>query len=244
MRPAERPDLRHVTSGGVSPLPGCAPQTESPLLCWLQVSPDLCRDAGAIRAAIRAYRPHLARCTTPTAAAPGHPAPPAPATAAMASRHTPSPQQDARQLPGLQSERGSLDKPSFPAAAGHAAGRQQQALYLSAWVNLDCHFDAAAAAAGRAQQASLTPVGPESRAPPPTSSAGSSPWRGTSQLEVQPKSPLPTAPSPTSPAMLAEDAAQAQAVSARCSTGGQAAARRSGPEPGTSQPKKGRARRW
>ncbi len=249
------PDLRHVTCDTVWPLPDCAPQTEAPLLCGLQVGPDLCQDLGAVQAAIRAYRPHLARCTNPTAAASGHPAQSAPATAAAASSHTPSPRQDARPLPGLQSERGSVDEPSFSAAAGHAAGQRQQLLHSSARVNLDSHLDAAAAdAAGREQQAPLTPVEAESEATSPASSAGSSPGHGTSQLEVQPKSPLPPAPAPTRPAVPTHDAAQAQAETpavtavtdgpAECSAGGQAAACRPGPEPGTSQPKRGRARRW
>ena len=252
---AASPDLRHATSGGVSPVPDRAPQTEAPLLCWLQVGPDLCKDAGAIHAAIRAYRPHLARCTNPTAAASGHPARSAPATAAAPSCRTPPPEQDAGPPPGLQSERGSLDEPSFSAAAGHAAGQRPQELHSSARVNLDSHFDAAAAdAAGRAQQAPLTPVEPESEDPPPTSSAGSSPRHGTSQLEVQRKSPFPPTPTPTCPAVPTNGAAQAQAETpaitaltdgpAKRSAGGQAAACPPGPEPGTSQPRKGRARRW
>ena len=255
VRPAGSPDLRHVTSGGVSPLPDCARRAESPLLCGLQVSPDLYRDTGAIHAAIRAYRPHLARCTNPTAAASGHPARSAPATAAAPSCRTPSPEQDAGPPPGLQSERGSLDEPSFSAAAGHAAGQRPQVLHSTARVNLDSHFGAAAAAATcREQQAPLTPVEPKSEAPPPTSSAGSSPGHGTSQLEVQRKSPLPPTPTPTCPAVPTNSAAQAQAETpaitalthgpAQRSAGGQAAACPPGPEPRTSQPRKGRARRW
>ena len=243
------PGLRHDTCDVVWPLPGCAPQTEAPLLCGLQVGPDLCQDWGAVQAAIRAYRPHLARCTNPTAAASGHPAQFVPATAALASNQTPSPQQDARPLPGLQSERGSMDKPSFSDAAGHAASQRPQALHSSARVNLDSHFDAAAAdAAGWEQQAPLTPVEAESESPAPTSSAGSSPGHGTSQLEVQPKSLLPTAPAPTSPAVLPHGAAQAQAetpaLTAVTDGPAKSAACPPRPEPGTSQLKKGKARRW